>query len=369
LALSELPAAGGTEYAQGLRNAVAVAIHYGIGGIAHCEASSTVPVELLGQARRAAASGVGLDTVLRRYLAGHALLGDFLMEEAERAENLAPAELKRLLRLLAAGADRILAAVSEAYAEEARRRGRGAEHRRTVLVERLLAGEPLDPKDLAYDLNCWHLGVVVSGPGAQEASVSLARSFDTRQLVLSRDRDLVWVWLGGRDPIDPRDACSLAEATSPPGVALALGEPGEGLAGWRLTHQQARAAIAVAQRGPRTLVRYADVALLAATVRDELLDISLRKLYLEPLEGERDGGVVLKETLRAYFRTERNVSSAASALGVNRNTITNRLRAVEQRLGHSLATCGADLEVALRLAEVSGRPSVTQHTAGPASTF
>ena len=42
-------------------------------------------------------------------------------------------------------------------------------------------------------------------------------------------------------------------------------------------------------RGPEPFVRYVDVALLAAVLQDDLLATSLRKLYLEPLEAERDG--------------------------------------------------------------------------------
>src|SRR4029077_15954907 len=102
----------------------------------------------------------------------------------------------------------------------------------------------------------------------------------------------------------------------PAEVALAIGEPAEGLAGWRQSHRQGAAAFNVARRRWKPIVRYADVALLASAMQDELLVSSLRQLYLEPLEAERDGGRVARETLRAYFGTERNVSSAAAALGV-----------------------------------------------------
>ena len=191
LALSDPPPAGGPEYAQGLRAAVGAAVEYGIGWIEGVEAPPTVPAALLAQARLAARSGVGLDTVLRRYLAGHTLLGDFLAREVERAQDLDLAELKRLLRLLAAGADRLLAAVSDAYAEESRRHRHGAERRRAELVERLLAGEPLDAADLGYELDCWHLGLLAFGREARPAIASLAHALDARLLVLHRDRDLV----------------------------------------------------------------------------------------------------------------------------------------------------------------------------------
>jgi hypothetical protein len=73
-AISELPAVGGSEYAQGLRDAVSAGIAFGIEGVERGDdAVGPVPSVLLSQARLAAASGVSLDTVLRRYLAGHVL--------------------------------------------------------------------------------------------------------------------------------------------------------------------------------------------------------------------------------------------------------------------------------------------------------
>ena len=47
-----------------------------------------VPLAAVAQARRAASLGVGLDTVLRRYVAGHAILEDFVMQEADPSELL-----------------------------------------------------------------------------------------------------------------------------------------------------------------------------------------------------------------------------------------------------------------------------------------
>jgi DNA-binding PucR family transcriptional regulator len=72
-------------------------------------------------------------------------------------------------------------------------------------------------------------------------------------------------------------------------------------------------------------------------------------LYLAPLSREPDGGGTSRETLRAFFFAERNVSSAAAALGVKRHTVTNRLRAIEKLLGRPLSTCGAEIDAALHL--------------------
>ena len=68
------------------------------------------------QARIAARRGVGLDTVLRRYCAGYALFGDFLIEEAQEA--LQGPALKRLLRIQASLFDRVIAAVCEEHRRE-----------------------------------------------------------------------------------------------------------------------------------------------------------------------------------------------------------------------------------------------------------
>jgi DNA-binding PucR family transcriptional regulator len=90
---------------------------------------------------------------------------------------------------------------------------------------------------------------------------------------------------------------------------------------------------------------------LASILRDDLGTISLRHLYLEPLESGRDGGKVARETLRAYFATERNISSTAATLGVDRRTVTNRIRAIEELFGRPLGDFATDLETALRLAD------------------
>jgi DNA-binding PucR family transcriptional regulator len=139
-------------------------------------------------------------------------------------------------------------------------------------------------------------------------------------------------------------------------VALALGERAQGSSGWRLTHRQASAALPIAERSGEP-ARYRDVALPAAVARDDLLASSLARLYLDPLEAGRDGGEALRQTLRAYFEAERNISSAAVALGVSRTTVTSRLRLAEELLDRPLSACAAELDVALRfeaLGELAG---------------
>ena len=72
---------------------------------------------MLEQARLAARTGVGLDTVLRRYVAGYALLEDFIVREAERVW-LPVRGLRDVNAQISGLVDRLITEVSRAYGEE-----------------------------------------------------------------------------------------------------------------------------------------------------------------------------------------------------------------------------------------------------------
>jgi DNA-binding PucR family transcriptional regulator len=190
---------------------------------------------------------------------------------------------------------------------------------------------------------------MAEGEGADAALRELARRCDRRLLAVQREEEPIWAaWLGGARPVPAAVAARHLGEIDHAGVVLALGEPASGLTGWRFSHLQAKAALPIAAR-EGGVVRFAEVTLVAALRRDELIATSLRRLYLDPLEAGRDGGTATRETLRAWFRCERNISSTAAALGVDRRTVRNRLRTVEDQVGRPLAEVALDLELALRL--------------------
>jgi hypothetical protein len=351
------PASGqDPEYVAGLREAVAAGVDYGLAAVAapsrRRPLAASVPAPLLAQARYAARSGVPLDTVLRRYFAGHTLLGDFIVMTAEEVD--APAsELQQALRGGAALFDRLVAVVAAEYEQEMRGRSQTIEERRVVQVRAMLDAEPFDAGELGYELDAWHTALIVAGARPRAAVRELAEVLDRRLLTVSPNPGIAWAWLGGRRRLSSREILKLVRSTCPNDVVLALGEPGQGMTGWRLSHRQALAALLVARSGPQPHAAYADVALVAAVLQDEVLAASLPRIYLEPLTAERDGGATLRQALRAYFAADRNVSSAAAELGISRRTVANRLRSVEDRLGRTLGSCGAELEAALRLDAMS----------------
>lgn len=340
------------EYLEGLRAAVTAAIGYGIESIERGDdRPAPIPATLISQARLAARNRVKLETVLRRYLAGYTLLGDFLVESTITGQVADGDALKRLMHLHGRALDQLLAAVAREYGAESARIHRSSGERRLQQVERLLAGELLDTADLGYDMDGSHLGLIAFGFEPENALAALVEPLDCRRLIVARDPQTAWAWLGSRRTIDPAAIAARVPETLPQRVSVAVGEPGTGLSGWRLTHQQARAVLPIAQASDSKMSRYVDLALLASIRQDTVLAISLRQLYLEPLSGG-DGGDVLRETLRAYFATGRNVSSAAAILGVSRRTVTNRLRATEDRLGRNFERCAVDLQMALELEEL-----------------
>jgi hypothetical protein len=339
-------------YLHSLRSAVTAALEHGLAAIELGERRAPgVPPALLAEARLAARAGVTLDTVMRRYLAGNSLLGDFLVDEAERAE-VSSSVLRRLLRRQATLFDRLLAAVSEEHAREAKSWPSNSAERRRECVKSLLAGELVDHSELGYDLDGHHLALMAKGEGSPEAMRELAAKLDRRLLCVCREEESIWAcWLGGRSPLEAEQALQALEEISLDRVVVTVGETGEGLSGWRLSHRQAKAALPIAERRGQPVLRYGEVALLAAILRDDLVATSLHHLYLKPLEAGRDGGKMARETLRAYFAAERNVSSTAAVLGVDRRTVTNRIRAIEEIFGRPLKDFATALETALQMVD------------------
>jgi hypothetical protein len=309
--------------------------------------------------RQAALAGASLASLLRCFTIGAAELWEAVIQATD--EDAMTAHRTQLLHeaLLVQTAllDRLLQRMAHAYVRTVVHERSPRDQRRARQVQRVLVGARFDPDELDYELDRWHLGLVVCGPPATTLLRDAAVRLGCQLLTVQRSDTTMWAWLRSRRDVAPVELERLL-SRGVAGACLAIGEPACGIEGFRLTHRQARAALSVAERMPQPLTRYADVALLAAALQDDALAESLVSLYLSPLGDEHDGGPALQETLRAYFAAGRNASAAAAALGIGRRTISNRLRKIEQRLGRLLDTRQAELEVALRLAAL-------QEPAGP----
>jgi AcrR family transcriptional regulator len=126
------------EYMAGLRDAVGAGLDYMLTGIelGRPRTGAHAPAAALRQARRAARAGVGIDIVLSRYMAGHTLLGQYVMRELAQPdlaeEGIAPnALLGASAKLLGASGSllgRLTTPVRDAYREEIARARRTRPH-------------------------------------------------------------------------------------------------------------------------------------------------------------------------------------------------------------------------------------------------
>jgi hypothetical protein len=339
------------EYLESLAVAAHKGVRYGIAVLAVGEErAGEVPLALTVQARCAARHRVPLKTALRRYLAAEKLLADFVMEEAAGIDLC---QLRAAKAAMGAAFERLVAIATEEYEREARARPASHEARRVERARRLLAGELVDPSILEYDLSAQHLGLLACSAGARPLIRRLAAELGCRSLILSPSPEELWAWLGSaREPAAAMTVRAWLSSEGDPGQPIGMGELKAGPAGWRLTHEQARDAAWVAQKKAAPVAEYAEAALLASVGRDTVLATSLRERYLLPLADERDGGQVLRATLRSYFRAGGNSSAAAAALGVSRQTVANRVQTVEKRLDQPLEQCADALQAALSLEEL-----------------
>jgi len=314
------------EYAVGLETVISDAIGFAIEAIEREKAPST-PLSLYSQARLAARNGVSIGTIVQRYLAGFLALTEFVDQEA--AAGQAPRPRRYLARLL----EGIIGEVVDVYSLEVGHRARSRESRRARLIEELLAGNPADTAEFApgFDFDSWHIGLIGTGARAVDTVRRLAKASDRHLLQVRRGEYTVWAWLTGRRRVESTKLQLLVAEHMQADGCLALGEPCQSLAGWRLSHHQAAAALAVGLRRGDRIIRYGEVPMQASMLQDRVLSASLRQRYLVPLDEERDGGRKARETLHAYFSRDRNVEAAATALGVVRQTVSYRLRAIEQR--------------------------------------
>lgn len=336
------------EYVDGLRRSVTAGVEFALAATTASERHPpTVPAVLISQARLAARNRLSLDTLVLRYSACRTVIANTLVMEAEKSGLVKRVRLSDLLRFHGVLFDRLVTEVSAEYRREIEKAS-SSRLRRFQLARGLLEGEALEKTELAYDFDVSHIGFVIRGGGAFEAAKSLVANTDCTALIV-RDGDLVWAWFG---QVGKRSFMQIQERASSNwsrSLCVAMGALAHGFSGWRLTHNQAKAAFVAALRTPGTLVRYAADPLLVAALRDAVLNASLQGMYLAPLAEEKDGGSTLRTTLRAYFAADRNGASAAAALDVSRQTVTNRLRTVEGLLRQPLPVCANALDTALKL--------------------
>lgn len=308
--------------------------------------SGPLPPVVVAHIQYVARRGGSGESLLRAlWIIGSVLFGSLVAKigELPRSKDA----LDYVLSWRARNTERLLSAFTAEYAKEVERLEHAPSRQLLECVQGLLVGGSEAYTDLeGYRLDACHVGLVATGNRATLECRRLAESLGCDLLALPRAEEGVWGWFGSPHRID---LARLEELVAAKGsLSIAVGESHEGLEGWRLTHREAQAAVAVAALEPPGLTRYSNVALVADALQNEATGKSLLHRYVQPWRGHQDGER-LRETVRTYFDLDCNAASAASALGVDRHTVQRRLRRVEEAVGEPLLPRRTELDVALRL--------------------
>jgi sugar diacid utilization regulator len=241
------------------------------------------------------------------------------------------------------------------------------ELRRRTLLQLLDGTAEGDPDELTqtleYRLADTHLAVLLhtadTRPPERELT-ALRAAVDARDSLLLQHGPRSWVmWLGRTHGFDPHQLAQLARVLTATGLTASVGEPANGLDGFRRTRRQALETARVQRAFGTTQHR----VLWAREVRLETLlladEARARDFIADELGclGTADSSCGrLRETLLAWLATGSHVSAAA-LLGVHENTVRNRVRAAEELLGTPLLGRRTELQMALRLERVLSPPS------------
>jgi DNA-binding PucR family transcriptional regulator len=103
-------------------------------------------------------------------------------------------------------------------------------------------------------------------------------------------------------------------------------------------------------------VRFADLRLLIAVLRDGDLAKGFVERELGQLDRPGERMRELRETLRAYLEHSQSVSAAAAVRQRDRKTIERQLRSAEQLIHHRVSDRSDEVLVALRVADILQQP-------------
>ncbi|ETW24741.1 PucR family transcriptional regulator [Mycobacterium gastri] len=266
--------------------------------------------------------------------------------------------------------DAALIRVEEAYEAEREAWLRGAAAARTEAIDDIVAERERDPqrasKRLRYDVNRHHVAVVAwvdtvpTDSDAQrllaEAVADAARTMTAETTLIHPLGSLVIAgWLSRREafPATAVDSDTpVFSAALPAGVRIAVGQPGQGLQGFRRSHIEASHARRVASlAGPRlgSLTRYRDVAVAALASADPEHAASFVGRVLGRLADDDEATYRVAMTLSVYLQENRSRARSAKRLTVHPNTVSYRVDQAESILGRSIDTDTLDLVVALAL--------------------
>ena len=330
-------------------------------------AAVRAPTVAVEYARRLAQRGTPLAALLRAYRLGHARLSGWLLIElaghTDDAEMIIATALS-LSGIVAGYIDQTSEEMVAAYTWERESWLRKRYAARAARIRDLLSGERISVSATEAALGCrlrqYHVGLVCWAADATAAADSVTRLEHTishvaakiagagEPVFLPRDESSAWAWLplGIRDRFDATGAAAGVDGD----LHFAFGDAARGVTGFRLTHQQALAAqaVALAAGTPPRVVTFGEVAPVAMMLGSPDL---LRAWVLATLAGlaaDDEHHARLRDTLLVFLQTGGSYKATAERMVLHKNTVQYRIRKAEESLGRPVGENQHDVELALR---------------------
>ena len=228
-----------------------------------------------------------------------------------------------------------------------------SEHSQRRLRERVaqvLDGVAVRDVELGYRLGQEHLALVAWGVDVEASVRGLASRIGAELLLVEAGAGHVWGWLGlaSSEVTDPVGA-----VRPDAGTHVALGSVSAGREGFVTSHREARLAASLGARGlvPSTVpvIRFDQVALLAAALEDEVTARVCAGHLLAPLEAAGARSTELADTLVVWARTGLSPRAAGRQLAVSERTVRYRVERLEELLGSDLRTRLPELVLAVEI--------------------
>ena len=326
------------------------------------------PVAAAEYARRLAQRGVPMVALIRAYRIGQARFLRWCMDElaSEPVDPRVELEATWLMTERSfAYIDRISELMIDHYQAEHDRWLHNRAAVRAARVRSLLAGDDTDldaaESVLGYRLRRHQLGAVAWLPHParghdgllelEHAATEIASrsGLQGRPLFVPVDDSSAWVWLplGSEHGVEE---ATVRAALEDGDACVALGEPGDGVEGFRRTHSQALAAQAVALAagpgGPRVTAFAAirPIALMAGEL-DATRAWVQETLGALAIDDERHAR--LRTTLRVFLSTGGSYTATAERLTLHKNTVHYRVSRAEEMRGRPISPDRLDVELAL----------------------
>ncbi|MFJ8817822.1 MULTISPECIES: PucR family transcriptional regulator [Amycolatopsis] len=338
------------------------------------------PAAAMEYARRLAQRGTPVVDLIRAYYLGQTALLDYSLREAVKLES-DPELLGGMMGHALTGAfafiDRVTQQVVSAYQEERDRWLVNRSAVRAARVRTLLEGGATDTSEtsLGYRLRGTHLAMIVwqaPVPGAghvlgglEAVAAELAAGLPSTgaPLFVPNDEVCAWVWFPLERPAMPdEERVRKVLEKADPGIRLALGDPGDGLDGFRRSHRQAQRvhnlAFAAGEHCDRVLT-FREVGAMALMAGDMAAARGWVADTLRDLATDDEQHARLRETLRVFLAAGGSYTAAATQLTMHKNSVQYRVRKAEEMLGRPVSENRLDVELALRLCHRLGGAVLT----------